>query len=85
MQIDHLDAQRCVNLLETLLNNVSQDGQKRKFHGQTYTIEVDTKCFDLIPKLLATVCQSDAVMVKDKDGQDTRADDYKCVLKKVAQ
>ena len=79
-QADHLDSQICVTLLETLLNNVSQDGQRRKLHGQTYTIQVDMKCFDLIPKLLATAAQSDAVTVKDDDGSDKREVDYKYVL-----
>lgn len=62
--------------METLLNNISRDGEKRvdKETNEQYVIEVDTRCFDLIPKLLSTISKASSVMFPSTGRSDSGAE-----------
>lgn len=53
-------------MLEILLNNVSQDGERREIDGEMYKIEIDIKCFDFLPKLLSIAAGADKIQVEQK-------------------
>jgi hypothetical protein len=60
-------------MMDTLLNNISRDGESRvdKETNEKYVVEVDTRCFDLIPKLLLTISSSPSVKNPSTGREDT--------------
>ena len=72
-QIQNLHPDKCVLMMETLLNNISHDGESRvdKETNEKYVIEVDTRCFDMIPKLLLTISSAPLVKNPSKRQEDT--------------
>ena len=59
--------------METLLNNISRDGEKRTCPEtkERYIVEVDTRCFDLIPKLLMSISKESTIKFPNKHREET--------------